>query len=46
MDNLYTVSQFAKKLNISASTLRRWDKTGVVRQKNINQGIAITMSRM
>jgi predicted site-specific integrase-resolvase len=45
MDNLYTISQFAKKVNVSASTLRRWDKTGVVRQKNIIQDIVTTMSR-
>jgi len=38
MDNLYTISQFAKKVNVSASTLRRWDKTGEFKAKKHKSG--------
>lgn len=27
----YSVSEFAKKIGVSASTLRRWDKDGVLK---------------
>jgi len=33
MDNLYTISQFSKKVNVSTSTLRRWDKLGEFKAK-------------
>jgi len=38
MDNLYTISQFAKKVNVSASTLRRWDKSGELKAKKHKSG--------
>jgi putative resolvase len=28
MDNLYSISEFSKRVNVSASTLRRWDSSG------------------
>jgi len=38
MDNLYTISQFAKKVNVSTSTLRRWDKSGEFKAKKHKSG--------
>jgi len=38
MDNLYTISQFAKKVNVSTSTLRRWDRKGEFKAKKHKSG--------
>ncbi|NOQ36971.1 MAG: IS607 family transposase [Methylococcaceae bacterium] len=38
MNNLYTISQFSKKVNVSPSTLRRWDKTGEFKAKKHKSG--------
>jgi len=33
MDKLYSISEFSKKVNVSSSTLRRWDSTGEFKAK-------------
>ncbi len=38
MDSIYSISEFAKKVNVSPSTLRRWDKTGEFPAKKRKSG--------
>lgn len=36
--NVYTTTQFAKKLNVSSQTLRNWDKAGILKPIKLDSG--------
>ena len=38
MSKIYNISQFAKRVNVSASTLRRWDESGEFKAKRRESG--------
>ena len=38
MDKLYSISEFAKKVNVSPTTLRRWDNSGEFKAKRRESG--------
>ncbi len=38
IDKLYSLSEFAKKVNVSSSTLRRWDSSGEFKAKRRESG--------
>ncbi|RKZ85456.1 MAG: hypothetical protein DRR19_16320 [Candidatus Parabeggiatoa sp. nov. 1] len=44
LDKLYSISQFAQRVNVSSSTLRRWDKTGEFKAKRHKSVIDIMMN--
>ena len=38
MDKKYTISDFARRIGRSASTVRRWDREGLIRSKRLTSG--------
>jgi predicted site-specific integrase-resolvase len=38
MDRVYSISEFSKKVNVSPSTLRRWDRIGELKAKRRKSG--------
>lgn len=38
MDNQYSISEFARRIGRSASTVRRWDREGLIKSKRLPSG--------